>query len=77
VPDVVTRRIGNYGECEITMQRGEDGMIYTMTRVTCLYGNEWPMRLDGSYDLAPFAPTLREMLQELGAWSDDLLENIG
>jgi hypothetical protein len=65
VKRVATRRIGNYGECSLTVTRQEDGQITLEAKTVCPYGNEWPVSIDGDYDLGPIAPLIREMVEEL------------
>jgi hypothetical protein len=62
---VATRRIGNYGECVLTMTRQEDGQIQIAAQTSCAYGDEWPLSISGEYAFAPFLPALRAMLIEL------------
>jgi hypothetical protein len=69
-----SRVIGNYGECILILTRLDDGQIRLVARTVCAYGNEWPVSIDGAYDLAPIVPLIREMVEELDP--DAFIRNI-
>lgn len=62
----VTRRIGNYNECRLTMTRRANDVIELKVETRSPYGDEW-----GGNHLDPgvfpiIAPAVKSMLRELG-----------